>query len=175
MTDVDLWAIIRILTKKRRPFSVGLCFSTALFLKTMVMLTLRCQLVWSWGGREGKGGAHMAHVQGTPGKPQPCSPSPAGCCLLPKWREKQLLVLGKELQANPKKAHSKFPTTEQKLVDFRSHWLHLSGLTGQHCWKEPFITLLSFSQCQVLPSLDSIPGILLLCITWMYWPNIPHR
>lgn len=113
MTDVNLRAIISVLTEKECYFLWDcVCFSVPLFFKVMVMLTLRVSadvvLAWlehcrgsgSWG--KGMPTCHMSRRHQESSSPAP--PPQLAAVLLLKWRGKELLALGKELASKAKES-----------------------------------------------------------------------
>lgn len=185
MKVVNLKAIISILAKKGKTFFCVCVSVLHHFLQQWWCLHWGCQLVWPWRGwhtagaaRTGGKGCPRATCPGGTSKVPPRVSLPSWLQVLtviwPKWRGKQLSVLGKVSKQTPRKRTVSFqPLSRNWWILDHANWI-LSGFTVQHCWKGLFVALLWFRLCQVLPRLDSTPGILLLCITWMYWPNIQY-
>lgn len=168
-----MWECIRFRTA---PFFKAMEMSASRVLADVVLLWLEhCRGSEGWG----KGCPRATRPGGTSNVPPLLS--------LRSWL--QVLIVSHSTQIERKTAFSPGErvskhTQRKHTVSFqplrRNWWILdrtvciLSGFTVQHCWKRGFIALSWFSLCHVLPSLDSTPGILLLCITWMYWPNIQY-
>lgn len=124
VTDVNLRAIISILTKKEGHFLWDwVC--PILFFKAIVILTLRmsADVVLAWlehcRGSEswGKGVPRYHTSRWHQESPSPTPPPQLTAAFQPKLRGKQLLVLGKELASKPKES------TQQ----VSHHWAETGG------------------------------------------------